>query len=108
MGTQLPLPKWGTAPNFRFMSVVAKRLDELRMPLGMEVELSPGNIVLDEDPAPPPKKNGHGTPFNCGPTVGHIKMKRVMQVGIGNGHIVLDGNPAPLLQRGTAPQFQFG
>jgi len=68
MGTQLPLPKWGTAPNFRFMSVVAKRLDELRMPLGMEVELGPGNIVLDEDPAFPLKR-GHGTSSNCGPCI---------------------------------------
>jgi len=25
------------------------------MPLGTEVGLSPGNIVLDGDPAPPPK-----------------------------------------------------
>jgi len=25
------------------------------MPLGMEVDLGPGNFVLDGDPAPPPK-----------------------------------------------------
>ena len=33
------------------MSIVAKRLD-IKMPLGMEVNLGPGHIVLDEDPAP--------------------------------------------------------
>ena len=30
------------------------------MPLGTEVGLGPGLIVLDEDPAPP--KTGHSTP----------------------------------------------
>ena len=32
------------------------------MPLGMEVGLSPGDIVLDGDPAPPPQKKGTGAP----------------------------------------------
>jgi len=31
----------------------------IKMKLGMEVELGPGNIVLDGDPAPP--KKGHRT-----------------------------------------------
>jgi len=30
--------------------------------LGMEVGLSPGNVVLDEDPAPPPPKKGGTVP----------------------------------------------
>ena len=30
MGTQLPSPKWGIAPNFRPVPIVAKRLDGLR------------------------------------------------------------------------------
>jgi len=33
----------------------------IKMPLGMEVGLGPGHIVLDGDPAPPPRK-GHGSP----------------------------------------------
>jgi len=28
----------------------------IKMPLGTEVDLGPGRIVLDEDPAPPPAK----------------------------------------------------
>jgi len=32
------------------------------MPLGMELGLSPGNFMLDGDPAPLPKKGG-GTPW---------------------------------------------
>jgi len=31
------------------------------MPLGTEVELEPGDIVLDGDPAPPQIKRGGGT-----------------------------------------------
>jgi len=48
-------------PNFRLMSVVAKRLDGLRchLALGMEVGIGPGNFVFDGDPATPRKK---GTP----------------------------------------------
>ena len=30
----------------------------IKMPLGMEIGLSPGDFVLDEDPAPPPQKRG--------------------------------------------------
>jgi len=39
-----------TAPNFRPMSVMAKRL------LATEVGLGPSDIVLDWDPAPLPKQ----------------------------------------------------
>jgi len=33
----------------------------IKMPLGMEVGLSPGEFVLDGDPAPLPKKGGRAT-----------------------------------------------
>jgi len=55
MGTQLP--QTGTAPNFRPMSVVAKRLDGLKCPF-MEVSRDPGNFALDGDPAPLKKGGG--------------------------------------------------
>jgi len=32
------------------------------MPLGMELGLSPGDFVLDGDPAPAPKKGGTAPP----------------------------------------------
>jgi len=62
MGSQLP-PIRGTAPSFRFMSIVAKK----KTPLSTEVDLGPGNIVLDRVPAarergtaaPPPPLFGH-------------------------------------------------
>jgi len=51
----------------------------IKMPLGREVDLGPGNIVLDGDPARSPKK-GHSSPLHfsahvyCGQTAGWIKM----------------------------------
>jgi len=62
-----PLPKKGAEPlppHFRPMSIVAKRLDGSRwhLALGMEVGLSPGDFVLDGDPAPLPKKGAEPPP----------------------------------------------
>jgi len=57
MGTQ-PLPQKGPSPlaDFRPISIVAKRLDasRIKMPLFMDVGLSPGDFVLDGDPIPLP------------------------------------------------------
>jgi len=56
-GEPSPSKKATQPPNFRPMSIVAKRLDGwIKMPPGTEVGLGPGDIVLDGDPAPPPKK----------------------------------------------------
>jgi len=78
------------------------------MPLGTDVGLSTGHIVLDGDPAAP-QKRGHSPQFLahvcCGQTAGLIKMPLGMNVGVGPGDIMLDGNPAPLPKQGTALQF---
>jgi len=78
------------------------------MPLGTEVGLGPGNIVLDGDPAPPTRKGGAQHPHFlahvcCGQTVGWTKMPLGTEVGLSPGDIVLDGNPAaPPPKRGAA------
>jgi len=72
------------------------------MKLGMEVDLGPGQIVLDGDPAPLPK--GYSRPIfgTCrGQTAGWIKMPLGREVGLGPGDIVLDGDPAPRPQKGA-------
>jgi len=51
-GTQLPLSRRGTAPNFRPMSVVTKWLDESRCHL-VRRQASAQTTLLDGDPAPP-------------------------------------------------------
>jgi len=91
------------------------------MPLGTEVGLGPGHIVLDGNPAPPPKgaqwtwaENWGLCPqflahVYCGQTAGWIKMPLLldMEVGLGPGHIVLDEDPAPPTDRGTAAPPHF-
>jgi len=62
------------------------------MKLGVElVGLGLGHIVLDRDPAPPPK--GAQPPIfapyvRCGQTAGWIKMSLGREVGLGSGDIV--------------------
>jgi len=70
------------------------------MPLGTEVGLGPGDIVLDVDPAPPRKGAQQPLPqfsahVYCGQTAGWIRIPLGMEVGLGLGDIVLDGDPAP-------------
>ena len=58
MGTQLPSPKWGiAAPTFRPIMYCGQRARWIKMSLslGMDVGFGPGHIVLDGEPAPPPK-----------------------------------------------------
>jgi len=61
--TRNPLKSWPTA-------------GWIRMPLGTEVGLGPGDIVLDGDPAPPRKVADHTPHFSahvcCGQTVAHL------------------------------------
>ena len=74
------------------------------MPLDMEVDLVPGDIVLDGDPAPSPQR-GTTPKFSahvcCGQTSGWMKMPLGMEVG----DIVLDGDPAPPKKGHSTPHF---
>jgi len=54
MGTQLSLPK-GHSPPFSAHISCGKMAGWIKMPVGTEVGLDPRNIVLDGDPALPPK-----------------------------------------------------
>jgi len=53
-GRSSPLPKKGTAPSFLPMSG-GQTAGWMKTPLGTEVDLGPGHIVLDGDPASPAK-----------------------------------------------------
>jgi len=77
------------------------------MKLGMQVGLSPGHIMSDGDPAPPPP-NGHSHQFSahicCGQMAAWIKMPLGTEVSLGPGDFVLDEDPAP----GGPPQKEGG
>jgi len=109
-----PLPTKGVEPlpNFRPISITAKRLDASRCHLIMDVGLSPGDFVLDGDPFPSPQKVAapkFSANVYCGQTAGWIKMPLGTKVGPGDS--VLDGDPAPPSQkggiaRGRSPNFR--
>jgi len=82
----------------------------MKMPLGTEVGLGSGDIVLDGDPALSSPKWGRAPSqisvhVYCGQTAGWIKVALGTEVGLGPGHIVLDGGTAPLPKKDRAPYF---
>jgi len=94
MGTQIP-PK-GT--HFSAHVYCGQTAGWVKMPFGTKVDLGPGDIVLDGDPAPP-RKRGTAAPSNFPPvsidqTAGWIKMLLGTDVGLGTGDVVLDVDPA--------------
>jgi len=67
-GDRAPPPPKGHIPQFsahvycgKTVVCCSQMAGWIKMPLGMEVGLSPGDFVLDGDPAPTPEKGG-GTP----------------------------------------------
>jgi len=111
METPLPLPKGGRSPpKFSAHVYCGQTAGWMKLVLGMVVGLSPGDFVLDGEPAPspnrwrrpPPKFSAH---FYCGQTAICIKMPLGMDVGLSPGNFVLDGDAVPLPQKGAEPQI---
>ena len=79
------------------------------MPLGGEVWLGPGHILLDGDQAPLAKKGRSAAPnfrpMYRGQTAGWIKMPLATEVDLGPDDIVLDVDPA--LPKGHRPPPNF-
>ena len=72
----------------------------MKLLLGVEVGLSPGDFVLDGDTVPSPQKGAQAPPqfsahFYCTQTAGCIKMPLGMEVGLSPGEFVLDADRAP-------------
>jgi len=47
----------GTAPQFLAHTYCGQTAGWIKMPFGTEVGLSPGDIMLNGNPAPPPKRD---------------------------------------------------
>jgi len=81
----------------------------IKMPLGREIGLSPGDIVLDGDPAPLPQKgrSPNFRPVYCGQTARWIKMALGTQVGLGSAqrHSVRWGTSSPSVKGARPPIF---
>jgi len=61
-GDPAPSLQKGHRPQFSVHVRCGQTAGWIKMPLGMEVGLGPGDIVLDVDTAPPPKKWGTAAP----------------------------------------------
>ena len=82
----------------------------IKMELGMQVDLGPGHIVLDRDPASAalkeqsPKFLAHTC---CGQMAGWINLPLGTEVGLEESNIALDGDPATRSpKRRRAPNFR--
>jgi len=106
MGTQ-PLPKKRDGAPLKFSAHVycGQTAGWIKMALGMEVGLSPGDFVLDGDPkgAQSPQ---FSTNVRCGQTTGWTKMALGMEVGIGPDVFVFDGDRATPRTEGTPTTTQ--
>ena len=106
-------PQRGTAPQFSAHICRGQMAAWIKMPLGMELDLGTGDLVLDGDLAPPPPKRGGAPKFSAefywGQTAGWIKMVLGTKVGLSPGDFVLDGDLAPPPPKGGgAPPQIFG
>ena len=77
-GPSSPPPKRGRSPHFSAHVYCGQMDGCIKMPLGMEVGLSPGDFVLDGAQSTPPHKGGGAPNFwanvYCGQTAAWIRM----------------------------------
>jgi len=71
MGTQLFLDKMGQDPQFSAHVYCGQTAGWIKMPLGTEVDLGPGHIVLDGEPAPPGESGTAALLFSAHISCGH-------------------------------------
>jgi len=103
MGTQLP-PLKGHSRQFSANVRCCQTAGWTKMPIGTELNLGPGDVVLDGVAVPTPKR-GTAPHFSVHvyyvQTAAWMKTPLGTEVDLGPGHIVLGGVPA-LHERGTA------
>ena len=113
MGTQLPSPKGAQPPpQFSAHNCCGQMTAWIKMSLGMEVGLGPGDFVLDGDPAPPSPKGG-GTPQIFGPCLlwpnGWMDQDGTCHGGRpwSSPHCARWGQSSPPQKRGQSPPPNF-
>ena len=106
-GPSSPSPKGERSPNFLAHICCSQFPAGVKMPLGMELGLGPGDFVLNADPAPP-SPNQFSAHVYCGQTAGWMKLVLGMEVGLIPCDFMLDGDPAPPPQKGQSSHQIFG
>ena len=99
-------PKKGAHPPFSAHVYCGQTAVCTRIPLGTEVGLMLGNIMLDGDPVPPPRK-GTAPKFSArvlyGQTAGWMKTPLSTEVDLGPVDIAIHGDPAPPAKKAQQP-----
>jgi len=98
-------------PQFSAHFYCGQTAECIKMPLGMDVGLSPGNFVLDGDAVPLPNNGAEPPPkfwahVYCGQSAGWIKMPLGTKVGLSLGDCARLG-PIPLPTKGVQPLLNF-
>jgi len=114
MGTPLPPLKGGGAPKFWAHVYCGQTAGWIKMALGLEVGLSPGDFVLDGDPAPPLSRKGAEPPpqfstnFIVAKPLDASRCMLGMEVGLSPKDFVLARNRPPPQKGGGAilPKFR--
>jgi len=109
-GTQLQLPPpQRHNPQLLAHVCCGQTAGWIKMPLGTEVGLSPGDITLMGTPLLLPKSGQSPSQFSahvyCGQRAGWIKMPLGVELCLGSSHIVLNGEATLLPQNGAHTQF---
>jgi len=80
-----PPPPKGHSPQVSAHVSCGQMAAWIKMPLGMELDLGPGDFALDGDPAPPSPKGERSSKCSahiyCGQTAGWMKLVLSMEVG---------------------------
>jgi len=101
------LPKRGRSPQFSAHICCGQMTGWIKMPLGREVGLSPDNIVLDGNPAPPLQKRSEpqfSVHVYCGQTAGWMKMPLSTEVDLSQATMGR-GPRSPLRKGHSTPLF---
>jgi len=108
METQLP-QKGHSSPQFSAHVYYGQMAEWIKIALGMEVGLGPGQ--MGTQPLPFPERGTAAPHFSayvyCGQTTGCIRILLGTEVGLGPGDSVLDGDPAPRHRKGHSSYPHF-
>jgi len=105
-------PPKGHSPQFSTRICCGQMATWIKMSVGMELGLGPGDFVLEGTPLPLPKRGAEAPQFlahvYCGQTAGWMKLVLGMEVGLSSGDFVLDGDLAPPPKGVQLPSPIFG
>jgi len=108
-GPRSPPQKGGGAPKFSAHIYCGQTPGWIKMVLGMKVDLSPGDFVLDGDPAPSQKRGGvpqFRPMFIAAKRLDGSRWDSAWRWALVQATLCSMGSQLPFLKRGGAPNFR--